>query len=99
MKNELENITSKLREELPRLRAQYNMTAIKLFGSFIRNEQRANSDLDILVTFSQAPSLFKFIELEEHLSDLLGIKVDLVMKSSLKPNIGKRILSEAKAIL
>ncbi len=99
MKNELENITSKLQEELPRLRAQYNVATIKLFGSFIRNEQRANSDLDILVTFSQAPSLFKFIELEEHLSDLLGIKVDLVMKNSLKPNIGKRILSEAKAIL
>jgi len=99
MKNELENITTKLREELPKLRSQYNVISIELFGSFIRNEQRANSDLDILVTFSQAPSLFKFIELEDHLSDLLGIKVDLVMKSSLKPNIGKRILSEAQSIL
>lgn len=99
MKNDLKNITTKLREELPRLRSQYNVTTIELFGSFVRNEQRENSDLDILVTFSQAPSLFKFIELEDYLSDLLGIKVDLVMKSSLKPNIGKRILSEAQAIL
>jgi len=54
--------------------------------------------LDLLVTFSQAPSLFKFIELADYLSNFLGIKVDLVMKSSLKPNIGKRILSEAKTI-
>jgi len=99
MKNELKNITTKLREELPILRSQYNVTSIELFGSFVRNQQRANSDLDILVTFSKAPSLFKFIELEDYLSNLLGIKVDLVMKSSLKPNIGKRILSEAQAIL
>jgi predicted nucleotidyltransferase len=99
MKNELKNITTKLREELPILRSRYNVTSIELFGSFVRNKQRANSDLDILVTFSKAPSLFKFIELEDYLSNLLGIKVDLVMKSSLKPNIGKRILSEAQAIL
>jgi predicted nucleotidyltransferase len=99
MKNELQNITAKLRKELPKLRSQYHVATIELFGSFIRNEQQANSDLDILVTFSKAPSLFKFIELEDYLSDLLGIKVDLVMKSALKPNIGKRILSEAKVIL
>ncbi len=99
MKNELKNSTAKLREELPGLRSQYNVTSIDLFASYVRNSQRANNDLDILVAFSQAPSLFKFIELEDYLSNLLEIKVDLVMKSSLEPNIGKRILSEAQAIL
>jgi len=99
MKNELKNITSKLREELPKLRSQYNVTTLELFGSFVRNEQKANSDLDILVEFSQAPSLFKFIELEDYLSEILGVKVDLVMKNSLKPNIGQRILAEAQPIL
>lgn len=73
------------------------MATIELFGSFIRNEQQANSDLDILVTFSKAPSLFKFIELEDYLSDLLGIKVDLVMKSALKPNIGKEYYPKQKS--
>jgi predicted nucleotidyltransferase len=73
--------------------------SIELFGSFVRNERRANSDLDVLVLFSQTPSLFKFLELENYLGSLTGIKVDLVMKSSLKPNIGKIILSEAQAIL
>ena len=38
--------------------------------------------------------LIKFVELEEYLSELLGIKVDLVMKSSLKPRIRKRVLQE-----
>lgn len=44
--------------------------------------------------FSKTPSLFEFIELEDYLSDLLGIKVDLVMKGTLKPLIGRRILDE-----
>ena len=99
MKNELENIVSKLRSELPKIKSQYNVTTLEVFGSFVRREQKANSDLDILVKFSKSPSLFKFIELEDYLSEILGVKVDLVMKSSLKPNIGKRILSEAQAIL
>lgn len=48
----------------------------------------------MLVTFSVKPSLFQFIELENILSDHLGIKVDLVMESSLKPRIGKQIKKE-----
>jgi len=99
MKNELKNITFKLKKELPKLKSQYNVTILEVFGSFVRNEQNANSDLDILISFSKAPSLFKFIELENYLSELLDVKVDLVMKSSLKPNIGQRILAEAQSII
>ncbi len=99
MKNELENIISKLRLELPKIKSKYNVTSLEVFGSYVRNEQKTNSDVDILVTFSNSPSLFKYLELEDYLSALLGIKVDLVMKRSLKPNIGKRILLEAQAIL
>ena len=99
MEPKLEKIISKLRAELPEIRSKYNVATVELFGSFVRHEQKADSDLDILVTFSKAPSLFEFIELEDYLSESLGVKVDLVMKSSLKPNIGKRILSEAQSIL
>ena len=99
MKNKLENIVAKLKKELPKIKLQYNVTTFEIFGSFIRYEEKTNSDLDILVSFSKAPSLFKFIELEDYLSEILGVKVDLVMKSSLKPNIGRRILSEAQSIL
>ena len=62
----------------------------------MRGEQRKRSDLDVLVEFDEDHSmtLFKFIELESYLSDLLGVKVDLVMKSSLKARIGKHILYE-----
>lgn len=84
-----------LREQLPLLAEQYNVATLEVFGSFVRHEQRKNSDLDVLVTFNKAPSLLKFVRLENHLSDTLGVKVDLVMKDSLKPAIGKNILREA----
>jgi len=47
-----------------------------------------------LVKFEEVPSLFKFIEIENYLSNILGIKVDLVEKKSLKPRIGEHILKE-----
>ena len=99
MKHNLDIIAAKIKGEIPKIQSQYNVRSIELFGSFLRNEQTNISDLDILVTFSEAPSLFKFIELEDFLSDLLGIKVDLVMKTSLKPHIGKKIRSEARPIV
>ncbi len=83
-----------LRQQRPMLAEQYNVATLELFGSYVRHEQRKDSDLDILVTFSKPPSLFKFVRLENHLSDTLGVKVDLVMKDSLKPAIGRNILRE-----
>jgi len=65
-----------------------------IFGSYLRKEQTETSDIDVLVEFSQTPSLLKFINLENYLSDHLGVKVDLVHKLGLKPRIGERILAE-----
>ncbi len=83
-----------LRKHLPKLREDYSVKSLGVFGSYVRGEQKQRSDLDLLVEFEQAPSLFKYIDLENHLSDLVGIKVDLVMKRTLKPYIGQRILAE-----
>ena len=94
----LSDITEKLRQELPLLSARYQVRSLGVFGSYLRHEQGAASDLDLLIDFSETPSLLKFIELENHLTDLLGIKVDLVMQDALKPRIGKRILSEVVSI-
>jgi uncharacterized protein len=65
-----------------------------LFGSYVRAEQTPESDLDVLVYFGEVPSLLKFIELEDFLSDSLKIKVDLVMEDALKPGIGRHIRKE-----
>ena len=81
-----------LRQHRLKLRERYKVKTLGIFGSYVRNEQRKGSDLDVLVEFDESPSLLKFLELEHHLGDLLGVKVDLVMKDALKPAIGRRIL-------
>ena len=70
------------------------MKTIGVFGSYVRGEQKEGSDLDVLVEFEEPVGLFEFMALENYLSDLLGVKVDLVSKKALKPHIGKRILEE-----
>jgi predicted nucleotidyltransferase len=96
--NDTEKYIRKLHEMLPDLRERYNVSYIGVFGSYVRGEQTQESDLDVLVEFSKTPTIFKFVNLENYLSDSLGIKVDLVMKSALKPNIGKYILDEVEAV-
>ncbi|MDD2922537.1 MAG: nucleotidyltransferase family protein [Anaerolineales bacterium] len=94
----LDKFKATLHENLPALAEQYHVAALEVFGSYVRHEEKTNSDLDILVTFNKSPSLLKFIRLENHLSEILGVKVDLVLKDSLKPAIGKIILSEAEPV-
>lgn len=83
-----------LRSHLNELESRYSVKSLGVFGSYVRGEARVRSDLDVLVEFHTAPSLFKFIELQEYLSELLSVHVDLVPRSALKPAIGQRILSE-----
>ncbi len=83
-----------LRDELPLLAERYRVASLGLFGSYLHGTQRADSDLDILVTFSELPSLLRLVELENYLSDRLGVRVDLVLRDSLKPKIGEHVLRE-----
>jgi predicted nucleotidyltransferase len=91
----LEKVLESLRQQLPMLAERYSVDTLEVFGSYVRSEQKKDSDLDILVTFKEVPSLLKFIAMENYLSDVLEVKVDLVMKDSLKPKIGGQILREA----
>ena len=91
-------LTEALRRQLPLLAERYQVESLGVFGSYIRSEQSAGSDLDILVSFRETLGLLKFIEMENYLSDVLGIKIDLVMKDSLKPHIGEHILREVVMI-
>lgn len=89
------DIIVKLRQNLPEIIVRFHVKSLLLFGSYVQGRQKKRSDLDILVEFSEPPSFFEFLALERHLSGLLGVKVDLVMKEALKPAIGKHILAEA----
>jgi predicted nucleotidyltransferase len=95
---ETSRFISILRQHLPEISRKYSVSYLGIFGSYVRGEQEPESDLDILVEFEEAPSLFEYIRLEDYLSEILGVKVDLVMKSALKPAIGKHILEEVVAI-
>ncbi|MEB3290712.1 MAG: nucleotidyltransferase family protein [Leptolyngbya sp.] len=90
----LAEIQQWLVQHKPLLQERYRVEELGIFGSYVRQEQTESSDMDVLVEFSETPSLLKFINLENYLSDNLGIKVDLVHKSGLKPRLGERILAE-----
>ena len=83
-----------LRERMPELKERYNVISLGVFGSYVHNQQTPRSDLDVLVEFAEAPSLFEFMDLENYLAKLLGVKVELVSRNALKGNIGVRILRE-----
>ncbi len=85
-----------LQKLYPELKRKYGVTSLGVFGSYVRAEQQTGSDLDLLVSFEEPPSLFQFIELENLISDTLSVKVDLVMEEAVKPNIKKRILEEVQ---
>ena len=93
-KTNLEHLLQILHQQLPLLTERYQVQSLGVFGSYVHQEQHASSDLDLLVTFYETPSLLRFIALENYLSDLLGIQVDLVMREALRPHIGQRILDE-----
>jgi len=95
---DLDEIKRLLRDYKSVLEAKYNVSTIGIFGSYVRNEQAASSDLDVLVDFTAPISLLEFINMEEELSELLGIKVELVSRNALKPYIGKRILDEVQLV-
>lgn len=97
MKN-IDEILDILRNNKGILAERYYVEEIAVFGSYVSGEYGQDSDLDILVQFSKPVGLFHFIELEDYLSTLLGIKVDLVSKKALKPRIGQNILNEMVSV-
>jgi len=92
----LSNVVEVLRHHKKELSEKYGVREIGVFGSYVRGEQAETSDVDILVEFdpNARVSLLDFVTLEMYLSDLLGVRVDLVERSALKPRIGRHVLAE-----
>ena len=72
---------------------EYDPLKIGIFGSFARGDNKKDSDIDILVEFKESPSLLTLIKLENDLSEILGVKVDIVTTGALK---NKRIKKSIK---
>ena len=84
-----------LQKECQELMDHYNISTLSVFGSVARDDARQDSDVDILVEFSQPIGLFQFIELQQRLEALLGSKVDLGTQRSLKSPIREQALRDA----
>lgn len=90
----LEEIEDILRDQKPILKKMYKVKEIGIFGSFARGEQKDTSDLDLLIDFEEPIGLIQYVRLQNYLSDRIGVQVDLVTKSGLKPRIGSHIQRE-----
>jgi hypothetical protein len=77
---------------------RYHVASISVFGSTAREEATAESDLDLLVTFSQPISLLQMVALERELTEVLGQRVDLLTEASLSPYLRDRILKERRLV-
>lgn len=80
----LADVKDILRAEMPYLRERYRVDRLGICGSFVRGDETAESDVDLLVTFSETPDLLEFVNLKRHLEDVLGREVDLGMPDALK---------------
>ncbi|MEO0268965.1 MAG: nucleotidyltransferase family protein [candidate division WOR-3 bacterium] len=89
--NNLEDIKNLLKDLQPELARKYKIKEIGIFGSWVKGEQKRNSNLDILVEFEENAeiSLFDFIEIKEYLIKKIGVKVDLVEEKGIEKYIGE----------
>jgi predicted nucleotidyltransferase len=93
-----ENIQQMTEQMLPYCK-QRGVSKLGIFGSFARGTARPDSDLDLLVSFEQPVSLLTQIRMERELSELLGVKVDLVTEQGLSPCLRVQVHAELKVVL
>lgn len=91
-------LKSQIFEKIVEYLKQYDVTKISVFGSYAIDKETNESDIDLLVDFNKKFSLLKFAEIEQNLSEYIGVKVDLLTKESISPYIFKEIQNDLKVI-
>ena len=91
----LRDIKAILARHKKELAGKFSVKKIGIFGSWVRDEQKKKSDIDLLVELKEPVSLLGIVRLENHISELLGAKVDLVPKKDIRPELKEIILNEA----
>ena len=95
---DLENVRATLRREMPYLHERFHVETLGIFGSYLRGEQTEESDLDVLVTYNETPTLFEIARLQHHLEDRLGVTVDVALEEGLKRYLAPHILREVEYV-
>ena len=88
-------VKTKLQSNKSYIQHTFNIEGMGVFGSFVRNEQKPGSDIDILVVFKKGfKDFFNDVRCKYYLEEILGAKVDLVMKDAIKPRLKDKIMRE-----
>ncbi|MEW6482621.1 MAG: nucleotidyltransferase family protein [bacterium] len=85
-------------EKITRLLKSRGVRKVDVFGSYVRGEEKPESDIDIIVEFSERKSLLELVRIERELSEVLGIKVDLLTEKSISPYLIDTIKKEMMVI-
>ena len=93
MKN-LEEIKAILSQVKSLVKEKYHVSELGIFGDYVKGEVQENSQVNILIDYTEPPSLLDLVDLEYYLSDLLKVKADVISKNGLKGRRRERILSE-----
>jgi len=89
------DVLTLLRQHEPILKERFGVMSVGIFGSFVRGEERPESDVDVLVVFNEGEETFDhYMDCKFYLEDLFGKKVDLVIKDTLKKRLKEPILNE-----
>ncbi len=87
----LQEIIRILNDHRTELESKYKIKSLKIFGSYVERKQTETSDIDLIVEFYEVPTLIELVRIEEELTELLGVKVDLLTKESISPFISPYI--------
>ncbi len=98
MRRSLDETKSIIRKHGPILAERYGIAVVAIFGSYVRGEQTARSDLDLLVEFLHPISLLDLVGAEIYLTEVLGVKTDLVPKRDVRAELRESIFKEAVAV-
>ena len=91
----LEEIKEILETHKKELKEKYKVRVVGIFGSYVHGNQKSESDIDLLAEVDDRVSLFDLVGAEIYLSEILQIKVDLIPKKDLRPELKDTILKEA----
>jgi len=94
----LDEIKSMLKENRSVLAEEYGIAVVGIFGSYVRDEQTPESDLDLLAEILRPISLLELVGAELYLSDVLGVKVDLIPRRNLREELREAVFKEAVSV-
>ena len=98
MNRELKEIKGALGRLERQIRKEYKAEIIGLFGSYVRGEQKGESDVDVLVRFLDGATLFDFVGLGDFLEERLSLEVDIVSERALRPELREQILKDVVSV-